>query len=119
MKKILLSLGTLVVVGAVVAGATIAFYNDTETSTGNIFTAGSIDLKVDHTKSTYNGNECISNCVENLGTNLIQNGSFEVPEVTNPAKWKFSQMVHQGLHGLLNGRGAQLATTAALGQIQL
>jgi predicted ribosomally synthesized peptide with SipW-like signal peptide len=58
MKKILLSLGTLVVVGAIVAGATISFYNDTETSTGNIFTAGSIDLKVDHTKQTYNGVDC-------------------------------------------------------------
>ena len=58
MKRILLSLGTLVVVGAVVAGATIAYYNDTEVSTGNIFTAGSIDLKVDHTSQTYNGVDC-------------------------------------------------------------
>ena len=58
MKKILLSLGTLAVVGAIVAGATIAFYNDTETSTGNIFTAGSIDLKVDHLAQTYNGDDC-------------------------------------------------------------
>jgi len=80
MKKILLSLGTLVVVGAVVAGATIAFYNDTETSTGNIFTAGSIDLKVDHTKQTYNGEVCVSNCVEVNG-NLIANGGFETPNV--------------------------------------
>ena len=58
MKKILLSLGTLVVVGAVVAGATMAFYNDTETSNGNIFVAGSIDLKVDHLAQTYNGDDC-------------------------------------------------------------
>ena len=58
MKKILLSLGVIAVVGVVVAGATGAFYNDTETSTGNIFTAGSIDLKVDHLKQTYNGVDC-------------------------------------------------------------
>jgi len=58
MKKILLSLGTLAVVGAIVAGATIAYYNDTETSAGNIFVAGSIDLKVDHTLQTYNGVDC-------------------------------------------------------------
>ncbi|OHB15867.1 MAG: hypothetical protein A2431_01240 [Candidatus Zambryskibacteria bacterium RIFOXYC1_FULL_39_10] len=58
MKKILLSLGTLVVVGAVVWGATAAFYNDTETSSGNIFVAGSIDLKVDHLAQTYNGDDC-------------------------------------------------------------
>ena len=58
MKKILLSIGTLVVVATIVAGVTIAFYNDTETSTGNIFVAGSIDLKVDHTGQTYNGVDC-------------------------------------------------------------
>ena len=58
MKRILFSLGTLIVVAAVVVGGTLAFYNDTETSTGNIFTAGSIDLRVDHTKQTYNGIDC-------------------------------------------------------------
>jgi len=57
-NKILVSLGTLVVAGAIVAGGTLAFYNDSETSTGNIFTAGSIDLKVDHLKQTYNGVDC-------------------------------------------------------------
>lgn len=57
-NKILLSLGTLVVAAVVVVGGTLAFYNDTETSTGNIFTAGSIDLKVDHLKQTYNGVDC-------------------------------------------------------------
>ncbi|NOY35744.1 MAG: hypothetical protein GXP44_02400 [bacterium] len=57
MKKILLSLGTLAIVGAVVAGATGAFYGDTETSTGNTFTAGAIELKVDSV-SHYNGMVC-------------------------------------------------------------
>lgn len=57
-NKILLSLGTLVVAAVIVVGGTVAFYNDTETSTGNIFTAGSIDLKVDHLKQTYNGVDC-------------------------------------------------------------
>ena len=69
MKKILLSLGTLVAVGAVVAGGTIAFYNDTETSTGNIFTAGSIDLKVDHLKQTYNGVDC-ETCSINIWSSI-------------------------------------------------
>ncbi len=53
-KKILLSLGTLVFVGAVALGATGAFFSDTETSTGNTFTAGAIDLGVDN-ESYYNG----------------------------------------------------------------
>ena len=58
MKRILLSAGMIAVVGALAVGGTIAFYNDTETSTGNIFTAGSIDLTVDHTRASYNGEEC-------------------------------------------------------------
>ncbi len=48
MKKILLSLGMIVFVGAVVAGATGAFFSDSETSTGNTFTAGDIDLRIDN-----------------------------------------------------------------------
>lgn len=55
MKRILLSAGIVVFVGAIIAGATGAFFSDTETSSNNIFTAGSIDLKIDHSLSTYNG----------------------------------------------------------------
>ena len=44
----------IVFVGAVVIGATGAFFSDTETSTGNTFTAGAIDLGVDN-ESYYNG----------------------------------------------------------------
>ncbi|MBU0546872.1 M73 family metallopeptidase [Patescibacteria group bacterium] len=48
----------ITVVAAIAIGGTIAYFNDTETSTGNIFVAGSIDLKVDHTAQTYNGVDC-------------------------------------------------------------
>jgi len=58
MKKIILSLTIISIVAAIAIGGTIAYFNDTETSTGNIFTAGSIDLKVDHVKQTYNGVDC-------------------------------------------------------------
>lgn len=57
-KKILISLSTIAAVAVVVVGGTAAFFSDTETSNGNIFTAGSIDLKVDHTQQTYNGVDC-------------------------------------------------------------
>lgn len=57
-KRIVLSLGVIAIVGAVVWGGTGAFFSDTETSANNVFTAGSIDLKVDHTKQTYNGENC-------------------------------------------------------------
>ncbi|MCX6761202.1 MAG: TasA family protein [Candidatus Nealsonbacteria bacterium] len=57
-KKLIISLSIIGVVAAVAIGGTIAYFNDTETSAGNIFTAGSIDLKVDHLKQTYNGVDC-------------------------------------------------------------
>ena len=55
MKKIILSLSVIAAVAAVVVGATTAFFSDTETSTGNTFTAGAIDLKIDNS-AWYNGN---------------------------------------------------------------
>jgi len=44
-----MSLGVLAFVGAIAAGATGAFFSDTETSTGNTFAAGDIDLRIDNT----------------------------------------------------------------------
>ena len=46
-KKILISLSVIGAVAAIAIGGTIAYFSDTETSTGNTFTAGSIDLKID------------------------------------------------------------------------
>ncbi len=45
-KRLFLSLGMFVFVVAVAIGGTGAFFSDTETSTGNVFTAGDIDLLV-------------------------------------------------------------------------
>ncbi len=57
MKKILLSLAIVLVVATAVAGGTLSFFSDTETSTGNTFTAGAVDLTVDSTQY-YNGYAC-------------------------------------------------------------
>lgn len=46
MKKIILSASAIVAVGAMLVGGTIAYFSDTETSTGNTFTAGTIDISV-------------------------------------------------------------------------
>jgi predicted ribosomally synthesized peptide with SipW-like signal peptide len=81
MKKIISSGAMLLVVLAVLVGGTGAFFSDTETSTGNVFTAGSIDLKVNHSAASYNGEICEVNCTVVQG-NLITNGSFENPPVT-------------------------------------
>ena len=82
MKKILLSLGTIAIVGALVAGATGAFFNDTETSTGNVFTAGSIDLKVDQTRATYNGEECLTCHLEIVSDDTTVVGANPAVELT-------------------------------------
>jgi len=49
MKKILISLSVIVAVAAIVIGGTIAYFSDTETSTGNTFSAGTIDIAIDGT----------------------------------------------------------------------
>jgi predicted ribosomally synthesized peptide with SipW-like signal peptide len=55
MPRIILSLALItIVIGALGYGATTAFFSDTETSVGNVFTAGAIDLTVDN-ESYYNG----------------------------------------------------------------
>jgi predicted ribosomally synthesized peptide with SipW-like signal peptide len=46
MKKILVSLSIIGAVAAIVVGGTIAYFSDTQTSTGNTFTAGTIDITV-------------------------------------------------------------------------
>lgn len=52
--RVLLSLAAIGVAGALIIGATIAFFSDTETSTGNVLAAGAIDLGIDN-HSYYNG----------------------------------------------------------------
>ncbi len=54
MKKVLYSIMLIGIVGTVVYAATNAFFSDTETSVGNTFEAGAIDLQIDN-ESWYNG----------------------------------------------------------------
>jgi predicted ribosomally synthesized peptide with SipW-like signal peptide len=56
-RKILLSLGMIVFIAALSWGATGAFFSDSESSTGNTFTAGAIDLTVD-SQQHYNKMVC-------------------------------------------------------------
>jgi predicted ribosomally synthesized peptide with SipW-like signal peptide len=96
MKRIIPSSVMLLAVAAVVVGSTGAFFTDTETSTGNVFTAGSIDLKVNHTAQTYNGVSCqtcsvtvfSSTNTKVIGANAAASNQgpfpFSASEVTNP-----------------------------------
>jgi predicted ribosomally synthesized peptide with SipW-like signal peptide len=114
MKKILLSLAIIGAVGAGVVGATGAFFNDTETSQGNIFVAGDLDLKVDHTYASYLGEECVGNCTED-DVNLIVNGNFDTDTVTdNGGQW---QVYPSGITGwsVVSGNGIELQANGVAG----
>ena len=60
MKKILLSLSVIAFVAAIGVYSTVAYFSDTETSVGNTFTAGELDLKIDN-ECHYNGMVCECN----------------------------------------------------------
>lgn len=49
MKRLLFSLLSAGIIGALAFGLTQAFFSDTETSTGNVLAAGKLDLKIDNT----------------------------------------------------------------------
>ncbi|MGB3073311.1 MAG: TasA family protein, partial [Candidatus Moraniibacteriota bacterium] len=57
MWKVAKSSFIILVAVAAVAGGTYSFFSDTETSVGNTFTAGALDLKVD-SEAHYNGLVC-------------------------------------------------------------
>jgi len=57
-KQILLSILVISTVIALVSGATLAFFSDKEVASGNTFTAGELDLKVDN-ECYFNGKKCI------------------------------------------------------------
>lgn len=52
--RTILSIGMIISVMAAVAVGTTAFFSDTESSTGNTFAAGAVDLRIDN-ESYYNG----------------------------------------------------------------
>src|SRR3989344_5963664 len=73
MKKILLSVTMLLFAcGALALGSTGAFFSDIELSSGNTFSAGAIDLKIDNT-SYYNGEATISLHVDTNDAYLCAN----------------------------------------------
>ncbi|MEP7162404.1 MAG: TasA family protein, partial [Candidatus Moraniibacteriota bacterium] len=84
-KKIIMSLSVIAAVAAVVVGGTKAFFSDTETSTGNTFTAGAIDLKVD-SQQHYNGNICVQN-TEGPGYHWSGQAAYPVAGTSCDGTW--------------------------------
>lgn len=75
-----------------VIGATGAFFSDTETSSGNTFAAGAIDLTVDN-ESYYNGNKCVQ-----IDNDFIWQGAAAYPVPGTPCDTSFpASNLDQGL----------------------
>lgn len=72
-----MSVAIVAAAAAVIIGGTSAFFSDTETSAGNTFSAGALDLTID-SEQHYNGNTCV-----NIGTaenpNYVWQGDADYP----------------------------------------
>ena len=91
MSRILMSLGMIVFVGAVVVGGTGAFFSDTETSTGNVFAAGAIDLLIDNSSYGFDWNDpTVLDPVGNWQQN--QNNSWSLDNLTNQLFFNFHDL---------------------------
>ncbi len=79
MKKIIISIAGIGLASALAVGGTIAFYKDTETSTGNVMTAGTIDLTIDSYGAVYNGND-------------INSAGWSLTDLTNEKFFSFNDI---------------------------
>jgi len=99
-KKIILSLSVIGVVAAIAIGGTIAYFSDTETSVGNTFTAGTIDISLNP-----KGGQAVQTVSGDLDLKPSQTGWTKavVTNVgTNPAEiWKHIGNVENREHGIV------------------
>jgi len=99
-KKIILSLSVIGVVAAIAVGGTIAYFSDTETSVGNTFTAGTIDISLDP-----KGGQAVKTVSGDLDLKPSQTGWTKavVTNVgTNPAEiWKHIGNVENREHSIV------------------
>lgn len=87
-------MGAVTIVGALSAmyiGTTGAFFSDTETSTGNTFAAGDIDLLVDN-ESYYNGNVCAETSEGSGVWEWEGNAPFPVPGTECTTSWTLDDL---------------------------
>jgi len=99
-KKILISLTVIGVVAAIAIGGTIAYFSDTETSVGNTFTAGTINISLNP-----KGGQAVETVSGDLDLKPSQTGwtrSVVTNVGTNPAEiWKHIGDVENREHGIV------------------
>ena len=90
MKNFLFSLITVLLMVGMVTGATTAYFSDTETSTGNTFAAGTLDLNLD------GGNtNVVKFTVSNMKPGDSQTGTWRVSNVGSIAGYLDLQNITQ------------------------
>lgn len=88
-SRLLLAALLILGAGGSIVGGTSAFFSDTETSTGNVFTAGAIDLQIDN-DSYYNNNRCVE-----ISPGVWQwqgDALFPTPGTTCTTSWHLSDL---------------------------
>ncbi len=97
-KRILISLSVIGLVAAIAIGGTIAYFSDTETSVGNTFTAGTIDISLNP-----KGGQAVKTVSGDLDLKPSQTGWTRTVVTnigTNPAEiWKHIGNVENREHG--------------------
>ena len=90
MKKFLFSLITVLLMVGMVTGATTAYFSDTETSTGNTFATGTLDLNLDGSNSNI-----VKFTVPNMKPEDSQTGTWRVNNVGSMAGYLDLQNITQ------------------------
>jgi len=99
-KKIILSLSVIGVVAAIAVGGTIAYFSDTETSVGNTFTAGTIDISLD--SSDGQAVETVSGDLDLKPSQVGWTKAVITNDGTNPAEiWKHIGNVENNENGIV------------------
>src|SRR5438876_1023190 len=97
-SKILLSASMVIAAGALIIGATFAFYADTETSQGNVLGAGALDLLIDN-DSYYNGVLSPDNSWLEKNENVIETG----PIGQAPHNFPVTRTIADSLNNIFSG----------------
>ena len=115
-KKILMSLFTIAIVGALIGGGVMAVFIDTETSTGNSFTAGTLDLSLDGN----NGTNTVEFTLVNMRPGNQPNGGLVCANVgsLNGTLNITSIVVTNAENGILEPEAEAGDTTDSVGELQ-
>jgi len=88
-KKILISLSTIAAIAIIAIGATVSYFSNTETSSGNTFIAGAIDLKIDN-ECHLNGRVCTNGYWQ--GTDEPCDCTWELMDLDGKAIFNFTDV---------------------------